>query len=130
MIVGHGVDICTISRFQESIGSVYGQKFIDTIFTKEEQAEAAGLMKPAAFYAKRYAAKEAFVKALGTGFVDVVPTDITVKNYDNGMPILVLKNQALTKLILLVGKDKTYNIQLSISDEKDLAIASVIIESV
>ena len=91
MIIGNGIDIIEIIRLQHSIEK-YQESFLDHIFTKEEQdtAQSKGEMRYA-YFAGRWAAKEAVAKALGTGFgADCRWTDISISNDPKGRPVLAL----------------------------------------
>ena len=122
-ILGLGIDIIDIRRIKKNINN---KKFINRIFTTTEINNNKNKNKEA-YYAKRYAAKEAFSKALGTGFRDQLNfKNIEIKNDKLGKPY-ISKNIILNKLIKKNFKTKKYNIFLSISDEKKYALANVII---
>ena len=129
MIVGIGSDITNISRFERSIAA-YGERLIDRALGASEREEIAArqFVSPreyAASVAKRFAAKEACSKALGTGFRN----GIYLRDIHNaaGKPELVLSGGALQRLQKLSG-GKNVNIQLTISDDYPLAQAFVVIE--
>lgn len=132
MIIGIGSDLTNISRFERSI-KAYGNKLIDRALGALEQKELSTrkfvLSKDyAASVAKRFAAKEACAKALGTGFRQgIYLRDIQTIHNNLGKPELVLSGGALKRLQTLAG-DKNANLQLSISDDYPLAQAFVIIE--
>jgi holo-[acyl-carrier protein] synthase len=131
MIVGHGIDLCDINRIEKIVTSPSAQTFLNNVFSEYEQLEALGCGNHPSFYAKRFAAKEAFAKALGTGITtDVKPSDIIIKNGKNGNPTIVARNGSLEALQKLIPFNKICNIHLSLSKQTDMAIASVIIESV
>ena len=122
-ILGLGIDIIDIRRIKKNINN---KKFINKIFTTTEIKNNKNKNKEM-HYAKRYAAKEAFSKALGTGFRDQLNfKNIEIKNDKLGKPY-ISKNITLNKLIKKKFKISKYNIFLSISDEKNYALANVII---
>ena len=122
-ILGLGIDIIDIRRIKKNINN---KKFINKIFTTTEIKNNKNKNKEM-HYAKRYAAKEAFSKALGTGFRDQLNfKNIEIKNDKLGKPY-ISKNIRLNKLIKKKFKISKYNIFLSISDEKNYAVANVII---
>ena len=122
-ILGLGIDIIDIRRIKKNINN---KKFISRIFTTNEIKNNKNKNKEM-HYAKRYAAKEAFSKALGTGFRDQLNfKNIEIKNDKLGKPY-ISKNITLNKLIKKKFKINKYNIFLSISDEKNYALANVII---
>lgn len=131
MIVGHGIDLCDINRMEKIITSPSAQTFLNNVFSEYEQLEGLGCGGHPSFYAKRFAAKEAFAKALGTGITtDVKPCDIIIKNGKNGNPVIVARNGSLEALQKLIDFNKICHIHLSLSKQTDMAIASVVIESV
>ncbi len=124
MIYGTGIDIIEIKRIHRVIKK-YGNKFKRKCFHINEINKSESRHKSVESFAKRYAAKEACAKALGTGLAKgVFWKDIEVRNDRNGKPHIILHNNA-EKLL------KNFNIQskidVSLTDEKDLAIANVII---
>lgn len=132
MIVGIGSDLIDIRRVEKVLGR-HGDRFIERCFTAIEQQKAER-RRPAGThvdtYAKRFAAKEAASKALGTGFNHgVFFKDIGVVNDENGKPTLELTNGALARLNEIVPEGKTPHIHLTITDEPPLAKAIVIIEA-
>ena len=124
-IFGLGTDIVNIKRI-ENLLAKHGSIFKNKIFSKNEMAYCEKKKNFAPFYAKRYAAKEACAKALGTGLAKgVFWKDISVENNELGKPSIILTNNALKRLnILSINK---CSIMISLSDEKDYAIANVII---
>lgn len=123
-IYGIGIDICDISRIEKSL-SRHAEAFASKILHFEEKKIFDRHRFKARFLAKRFAAKEAFSKAFGTGIADGINlTDIEVKNNLSGKPYLVLHGMAKTKFETL----NNAALHLSISDEKMYAIAQVIIE--
>ncbi|MDD3289250.1 MAG: holo-ACP synthase [Alphaproteobacteria bacterium] len=129
MILGIGSDIIDIRRI-EKILDRYGQRFIQRVFTLEEQQKAAKRTNPAATYAKRFAAKEACAKALGTGVNHrVFFRDLGVANLASGKPIMKLTGGALDILNKITPSGMKAVINLTITDEMPLAQAMVIIEA-
>ncbi len=125
MIIGVGIDIIDIRRIDKTIRK-YGQKFKNKCFLNSEINRSENRKKSSESYAKRYAAKEACSKALGTGLArGVFWKDIEVINNKNGKPKIILHNNA-QKLLNNFDYDDL-NIEVSLSDEKDYAIANVII---
>lgn len=129
MIVGIGTDLCDIRRIARTIDR-HGDRFIDRIFTAAERDLAERRADPAATYAKRFAAKEACAKALGTGFRDgVFFRDLGVVTLPSGQPAMVLTGAALCRLRGLVPAGLTPRIDLAITDEYPLAQAFVVISA-
>ena len=125
MIYGIGTDIIDINRIKNTIKK-YGDKFKKRCFHENEIKKSEQRLNCAESYAKRYAAKEACAKALGTGLArGVFWKDIEVKNNNFGKPYIVLHNRA-KKIIYSLNKSNL-NIELSLTDEKDYALANVII---
>lgn len=130
MIVGHGIDLIDIRRVEKTINK-FGNRFINRIFTKGEIIRSDNRNKRIESYAKRFAAKEACSKALGTGFRSgVYWRDIEVVNEKGGKPILKLTGGAHKRLKKIIPNDNNYNISLSITDDYPWAQANVIIEVV
>ncbi len=124
-IIGNGVDIIKNSRINSSL-KIKG--FLNRIFTKKEIDQGKKLKNKTNFYAKRFAAKEAFVKAIGTGFrYDINFIDIEIKNYKNGKPYITLSKN-LDNFLQKKFKIHKYKVFLSLSDEKDYSIAFVVID--
>jgi len=124
-ILGIGVDIIQNSRIKKSIKN---RKFINRIYSKQEIKNSKNIYSKTAFFSKRFAAKEAFSKALGIGFRKGINfNDISVINDKNGKPKLKISNK-LTNIIEKKFNTKKLNFFLSISDEKLNSIAFVIIE--
>ena len=124
-IIGNGVDIIKNSRINNSL-KIKG--FLNRIFTKKEIEQGKKLKNKINFYAKRFAAKEAFVKAIGTGFrSDINFIDIEVKNYRNGKPYISLSKK-LKNFLKKKFKIQKYKVFLSLSDERDYSIAFVVID--
>tara|TARA_B100000459_G_scaffold143825_1_gene105837 strand:- start:339 stop:740 length:402 start_codon:yes stop_codon:yes gene_type:complete len=128
MIIGHGIDLIDIRRVEKTINK-FGNRFINRIFTKGEIIRSDNRNKRIESYAKRFAAKEACSKALGTGFRSgVYWRDIEVINEKSGKPILKLTGGAHKRLEKLIPNNNDYNISLSITDDYPWAQANVIIE--
>ena len=124
-IIGNGVDIIKNSRINNSLKN---KGFLNRIFTEKEIQQGRKLKKKINFYAKRFAAKEAFVKAIGTGFrSDINFIDIEIKNYKNGKPYISLSKK-LNNFLQKKFKIQKYKVFLSLSDEKDYSIAFVVID--
>ena len=125
-IFGIGTDIVNIKRMDKTLKR-HGDKYKNKIFSKKEIAYCENKKFPSSFYAKRFAAKEAFTKALGTGVRKGINfKDIEITNNSYGKPKIKVKgkvNDYLTKKI----KKKKYIIFLSLSDERNWAQATVII---
>jgi holo-[acyl-carrier protein] synthase len=129
MIIGIGNDIVNIDRIARALER-FGARFIDRVFTDEEQARAEGKATRAAIYAKRFAAKEAVWKALGEGSrLGVAWRELSVSNAPSGKPTLTLTGVAGNRLALLTPQDMTARVHLSLSDEPPLAQAFVIISA-
>ena len=122
--LGIGVDIIENSRIEKSIGN---KKFLDRIFSNQEISRSKNIYNKAAFFSKRFAAKEAFSKALGSGFRNGLNfNDISVVNDRYGKPSIKL-NAKLKNIINKRFKTIKVNVFLSISDEKKHSIAFVVI---
>jgi holo-[acyl-carrier protein] synthase len=129
MIIGIGNDIIDIRRIEASIAR-FGQKFIDRLFTEIEQKKSDRRANRAASYAKRFAAKEACSKALGTGFRDgIYWRDMGVVNLPSGKPTLALTGGALDRLKAITPPGMTVQIDLTITDDFPQAQAIVIISA-
>lgn len=133
MIIGIGSDLIDIRRVEKVLAR-FGERFVNRCFTPVEIAKAErrrGGGTHVATYAKRFAAKEACAKALGTGFSHgVYMKDIGVVNDDAGRPTLILTGGALEKLKALTPEGTSARIHLTLTDEPPLAKAFVIIEAV
>ena len=130
MIIGIGTDICIITRI-EKILKKYGEKFERRCFTSKERLKCNSTKNKAACYAKRFAAKEAVSKALGTGIKKgIYWKNIEIVNRQTGKPIIYLYGKALEKLLELTPKNMSSQVHVSLSDETDLAQALVIIEAI
>ncbi len=130
MIIGIGSDLCNIERIQNSLDR-FGARFEQRVFTDIERAKAA--RRPftrAGTYAKRFAAKEAFSKAVGTGFRHgVFMRDIGVFNAPGGTPTLVLTGGAKARLDAMIPQGYDVIIHLTLTDDHPWAQAFVIIEA-
>ena len=126
-IIGNGVDIVENHRIAKSLNN---SSFIYRIFTKNEIIQSSKSKNKVNFFAKRFAAKEALVKALGLGFRNNINfKDIGVKNNNNGKPSMILSKN-LKKLLKDKLKINKYRIYLSLSDEKKHSLAFVIIDKI
>jgi holo-[acyl-carrier protein] synthase len=127
MIIGFGSDITDIRRIEKVIGR-HGERFLDRIFTEKERARAERKAKSVETYAKRFAAKEACAKALGTGMRGGVWwRDMGVVNLPSGRPTMQLTGGALRRLEAMTPPGFEARIDLTISDEWPLAQAIVLI---
>ena len=130
MIIGIGSDIVDIRRIEESINR-FGDRFLTRIFTDAERARAERKLGRIATYAKRFAAKEACSKALGTGMNKGVNWQgMGVVNLPGGRPTMELSGGALKRLEALTPPGHKAVIHLTITDEEPYAQAYVIIEAV
>jgi len=131
MIIAIGSDLCNIERIQNSLNR-FGEKFERRVFTAIEQAK--GNSRPftkAGTLAKRFAAKEAFSKAVGTGFKrGVFMKDIGVVNAPSGAPTLALTGGAALRLEEMTPKGHEARIHLTLTDDHPWAQAFVIIEAI
>lgn len=130
MIIGMGSDLCNIERIQASLDR-FGTKFEQRVFTATEQAKAA--RRPytkAGTLAKRFAAKEAFSKAVGTGFkAGVFMKDIGVVNAPSGAPTLALTGGAAARLAAITPPGHEAVVHLTLTDDHPWAQAFVVIEA-
>ncbi|MAF28990.1 MAG: holo-ACP synthase [Croceicoccus sp.] len=130
MIIGMGSDLCNIERIQNSLDR-FGERFELRVFTEIERTKAA--RRPftrAGTYAKRFAAKEAFSKAVGTGFKrGVFMKDIGVVNAPSGAPILALEGGAAARLAELTPAGHEAIVHLTLTDDHPWAQAFVVIEA-
>ena len=123
-IIGNGVDIIQNSRIKKLIKN---HKFILRIFSRNEINESKKIKNKVNFFAKRFAAKEAFVKSIGLGFRKGINLkDIYVRNDKLGKPNIILSSK-VKKVLNKKFSSKSFNIFLSLSDEKDYSIAYVIL---
>ena len=124
-ILGIGVDIVSNLRIKKSIKK---NSFINRVFSKSEIYQSKKTKNKSNYFSKRFAAKEAFMKALGTGFrYNVNFKDISVINNKEGKPELKITNN-IKKLLINRLKVKKFNLFISLSDEKKYSIAFVVIQ--
>ena len=132
MMIGLGTDLCDIRRI-EKVMLAHGERFLARVFTAQERARASmrtEALRPAT-YAKRWAAKEACAKALGTGFSHgVFHSDMGVANLPSGQPTLVLTGGALVRLRAIMPRGTHPALLVSITDEPPYAFAQVLISAV
>ena len=128
MIIGLGSDLCNIERIAHSLDR-FGERFVARVFTDVERAKAE--RRPftrAGTYAKRFAAKEAFSKAVGTGFKrGVFMKDIGVVNLPSGQPALALTGGAKERLDAITPPGHAAQIHLTMTDDHPFALAVVVI---
>ncbi len=129
MIIGIGSDLIDIRRIEKSLAR-YGERFIQRLYTPIEQAKSDRRRERAASYAKRFAAKEACAKALGTGMSHgVFWRDMGVVNLPGGKPTMQLTGGAAARLAAILPAGHHAAIHLTITDDFPLAQAFVIIEA-
>lgn len=130
MIIGTGYDLCNIDRIERVLGR-FGDRFRHRVFTETEIAKAERRIRPAETYAKRFAAKEACAKALGTGVPrrGVHWKNIEIVNLPSGKPSLILVNGALSRIESITPEGMNAVIHLTLTDDHPWAAASVIIEA-
>ncbi len=132
MILGLGSDICDVRRI-EAVIARHGERFLRRVFTPQERARAERRTEAlrAGTYAKRFAAKEAASKALGTGFRQgVFLQDLCVVNLPGGQPALRLSGGAAARLAAITPRGMAARIDLTMTDELPYAFALVIISAV
>lgn len=130
MIIGIGSDLIDIRRVEKTLER-YGERFTHRCFTEIERAKSDRRRMRAASYAKRFAAKEACSKALGTGLSQgVYWRDMGVVNLPSGKPTMLLTNGAKAKLDQLTPRGRQMEIHLTITDDFPLAQAFVILYAV
>jgi len=129
MIIGVGSDLIDIRRVEKTLER-FGERFIGRVFTDIERRKSEGRRERAASYAKRFAAKEACAKALGTGFRDgVFMRDLGVVNLRSGKPTMALTGGAAVRLEAIVPPGLKPVIHVTITDEWPHAQAYVVIEA-
>jgi holo-[acyl-carrier protein] synthase len=129
MILGIGSDLCDIRRIEKTLER-HGERFTERVFTEAERRKAEGRANRAATYAKRFAAKEACAKALGTGMRrGVFWRDMGVVNMRSGQPTMALRGGAAARLKTLLPAGHEAVIHLTITDEHPYAQAFVVIEA-
>jgi holo-[acyl-carrier protein] synthase len=129
VILGLGADLCDIRRVERVLAR-HGDRFLMRVFTEVERARAARRTESlwAGTFAKRFAAKEACAKALGTGFSrGVFHSDMGVVNLPSGAPTMALTDGALARLAAITPAGMVAEIALSLTDEPPYAFAQVII---
>ena len=130
MIIGIGSDLCDVRRIEKALAR-FGERFVNRVYTDTERRKAEGRVGLAATYAKRFAAKEACAKALGTGFRQgVFLRDLGVVNLPGGKPTLALTGGAAARLAAITPAGTRAEISLSLTDEYPLAHAIVVITAV
>ncbi|MFO1035699.1 MAG: holo-ACP synthase [Geminicoccaceae bacterium] len=130
MIIGLGSDLIDIRRIERTLAR-FGDRFVQRVFTPLEQQKSDRRMNRAESYARRYAAKEACTKALGTGFRHgVFWRDIGVINLPGGKPTLALTGGAAARLAAITPPGYQVQIDVSLTDEPPMAQAIVIITAV
>jgi holo-[acyl-carrier protein] synthase len=128
MIIGIGIDLCDIRRIERTLER-YGERFTIRCFTPTERAKADRRADRAGTYAKRFAAKEACSKALGTGIRGIRWQEMGVVNLPSGQPTLVLTGKARERLNRLIPEGHEAFIHLTLTDEHPIAQAMVMIEA-
>jgi holo-[acyl-carrier protein] synthase len=130
MILGIGSDITDVRRIEKVIAR-HGERFLARIFTEKERARAERKKNRIETYAKRFAAKEACAKALGTGMRGGVWwRDMGVVNLPSGRPTMQLTGGALRRLEAMTPQGHEAKIDLTISDEGPMALALVVISAI
>ena len=129
MIIGIGSDLCDIRRVEETLAR-FGERFVARCFTELERRKSDGRAARAASYAKRFAAKEACAKALGTGLRHgVFWRDMGVVNLPSGKPTMSLTGGALERLKEITPPGMTPQIDVTITDDGPIAQVIVIISA-
>jgi holo-[acyl-carrier protein] synthase len=130
MILGIGTDLIDIRRIEASIAR-FGERFLDRLFTPEERTACEARKARAAAYAKRFAAKEACAKALGTGIAGGVQwRDMGVVTLPGGKPALILTGGAARRLADITPPGLTPQVDISLADDGPLAQAFVVLSAV
>ena len=126
MIVGTGIDLCEVDRIEKAIASSYGRRLVERVFTAREITYAESKANRWERYAARFAAKEAGMKALGTGWrAGLGWQDLEVANLPSGRPTLLLHRRAAE----IAGRLGVRNVSLSLTHTAEQAMAVVILES-
>ena len=129
MIIGIGSDLCDIRRIERSLAR-FGDRFTHRIFTEGERLKCDRRATRAASYARRFAAKEACSKALGTGLrLGVFWRDMEVVNLPGGKPTMRLHGGALARLAEMIPAEHRAVVHVSLTDDPPLAQAFVVIEA-
>src|SRR3984957_21176638 len=130
MILGVGSDLIVIRRAEAAIAR-FGDRFIDRIFTENERRRCERRANPGPSYARRFAAKEAAAKALGTGFRSgVFFSDLGVVNLRSGQPTLQMTGGAAARLAAITPAGMVASVALTMTDEYPYAFAQVIISAI
>jgi holo-[acyl-carrier protein] synthase len=130
MILGVGSDLIDVRRIERTIER-HGERFLARIFTAAERAKADGRARRAETYAKRFAAKEACAKALGTGLrAGVFWRDMGIVNLPSGRPTITLTGGALARLKAITPVGFTARIDVTVTDEGPMAQAVVVISAI
>ena len=129
MILGIGTDLANIERIQGVLDR-FGDRFRNRVFTEREQRRAERMKDPAAVYAKRWAAKEACSKALGTGLrMGISWKDMAVSNLPTGQPVMEVTGWAKTRLDSMTPDGFEAIIHVTLTDDHPWAQAFVVIEA-
>jgi holo-[acyl-carrier protein] synthase len=129
MILGIGADLANIERIEGTLAR-FGRRFVDRVFTETEQAISERRAGRAASYARRWAAKEACSKALGTGLrMGIAWKDMGVVNLRSGQPTMVLTGWAADRLAAMTPPGYVPRIHVSLTDDHPWAQAFVVIEA-
>ena len=130
MILGIGTDLANIERIEKTLAR-FGDRFLARVFTEREQAKANSRPRAvAATYAKRWAAKEACSKALGTGLrMGIAWKDMAVSNLRSGQPVMQLTGWAAARLVAMTPPDHVALVHVTLTDDHPWAQAFVVIEA-
>ncbi|MCE6949977.1 holo-ACP synthase [Cereibacter sphaeroides] len=129
MILGIGTDLANIERIERTLAR-FGDRFRNRVFTPAEQAKAEGRADVAGTYAKRWAAKEACSKALGTGLrMGIAWKDMSVANLPTGQPVMRLTGWAAERLAAMTPPGHEALVHVSLTDDHPWAQAFVVIEA-
>jgi holo-[acyl-carrier protein] synthase len=129
VILGIGTDLANIERIQRALDR-FGDRFCNRVFTEHEQKRAERMQNPAAVYAKRWAAKEACSKALGTGLrMGIAWRDMSVTNLETGQPVMHVTGWAQERLNEMTPKGYDAVIHVTLTDDHPWAQAFVVIEA-
>lgn len=129
MIIGIGTDCCDVERIAGAIERC-GDDFLARVFTNAERAAGAKRPEPAAYFARRFAAKEACAKALGSGITERVGwRDVEILSGPNGQPMIKLMGGALRRARRLMPKGHELALHVSLADDPPMALAFVILEA-
>jgi holo-[acyl-carrier protein] synthase len=130
MILGIGTDLANIERIQRTLDR-FGDRFLQRVFTPQEQRKAEGRADRAGTYAKRWAAKEACSKALGTGLrMGISWKDMGVTNLRTGQPVMQLTGWAAERLARMTPAGHAAVVHVSLTDDHPWAQAFVVIEAI